>query len=245
MKALLPLLLGLLHCFPIVAQKVMPLSISRLVNNFYIYTTCQPVNGEPFPSNSMYVVTSAGVILIDTPWDENQTKPLLDSIWKRHAQKVVLCVVTHFHDDRTAGLDILKENGVTTYSSSQSKVLGMERSDKLAMHCFLKDTTFITGNISFETFYPGEGHTKDNLVIWFPEQKILYGGCLVKSSETKSLGNTADANLKAWPGTIGRLIQKYPHARYVIPGHQGWKNKRALKHTLHLLKRSGKYYFYH
>ncbi len=52
----------------------------------------------------MYLVTDSGAVLIDTPWDASQTKPLLDSIVKRHNKKVVVCITTHFHDDRTSGL---------------------------------------------------------------------------------------------------------------------------------------------
>jgi len=219
------------------SQKTDPgLSISKLQDDFYIYTTYQPIDGSPFPSNSMYIVTTAGVVLIDTPWDESQTAPLLDSIWKRHALKVILCVVTHSHDDRTAGLDILNQKGIPTYSSLQSKMLAIQKSEKKAGHCFTKDTTFKAGNISFETFYPGEGHTKDNLVVWFPAQKILYGGCLVKSMEAKGLGNIKDANLDAWPGSIQMVQQKFKHPNYIIPGHMGWRSKKALKHTLKLLK---------
>jgi metallo-beta-lactamase class B len=212
--------------------------ISQLQANFYIVTTFKPIDGKPFPSNSMYVVTDGGVLLIDTPWNENEVLPLLDSIWKRHGQKVVLCVVTHAHADKTAGLDILKKIGIPTYSSLQTHAFALEKSEKQAAFCFLKDTTFQIGHLILQTYYPGEGHTKDNLVIWFPAQKVLYGGCLVKSVEANSLGNIADANLDAWPVTIKNLARKFPDAAYIIPGHQDWHSTDALTHTLKLLKES-------
>ena len=37
------------------------------------------------------------------------------------------------------------------------------------------------GQHAFQTYYGGQGHTPDNIVIWFDKEKILYGGCLVKS----------------------------------------------------------------
>jgi hypothetical protein len=63
----------------------------------------------------------------------------------------------------------------------------------------------------------------------------MYGGCLVKSTEAKDLGNIADANLAEWPKTIRKLIKRYPNPTYVVPGHFGWDSK-ALQHTLKLLE---------
>ena len=94
-----------------------PLTISHLTGDFYIYTTYNLSDGEPYPSNSMYLVTTAGIVLFDTPWDSTQFQPLLDSLEKRHHQKVVLCIPGHFHADRTAGLEFLKQKGIKTFSS--------------------------------------------------------------------------------------------------------------------------------
>lgn len=213
------------------------LDIKHLTDNFYIYTTYKPINGSPFPSNSMYLVTEAGVVLFDTPWDMQQTYPLLDSIEQKHQKKVIACIVTHFHDDRTAGLDLLKLKGIATYSSLQTWCLCKERDEHQAAHYFTADTTFQFGQYQVQTFYPGEGHTSDNIVLWFPVQRILYGGCLVKSTEAKGLGNVADANVAAWAATIKTVLQRFPRPRFVIPGHHSWRNRKSLQHTLRLLKR--------
>lgn len=213
------------------------LKINHLSNNVYIYTTYKLFSGSPFPSNSMYIVTDDGVVLIDTPWDEAQFEPLLDSIKSRHNKDVVLCIATHYHDDRTAGLEFLRKRGIAIYSSKQTYDLCAKHKEKQAEHYFTKDTLFTVGGYQVATFYPGEGHTKDNIVIWLPKHEILYGGCLVKSLKANGLGNTADANLEAWDDTIKRLIKKYLQIRYIVPGHFDWsQGKRALLHTLKLLQ---------
>ena len=145
------------------------LQISHLTGDYYIFTTYKPINGKPFPSNGMYLVTDEGVVLFDTPWDTTQFQPLLDSIEERHGKKVVMCISTHFHDDRTAGLDFLKSKGIKTFSSKQTFDLCKENNEKQAEFYFNGDTTFTFGNHTFETYYPGEGHTKDNIVIWCPD----------------------------------------------------------------------------
>lgn len=212
--------------------------IQHLTDNFYVYTTYKDLNGLMFPSNSMYLVTENGVVLFDTPWDTTQIQPLLDSISVRHNKKVILAISTHYHDDRTAGLEFLRQNGVKTYSSKLTYDLCKEHNEKQAEFYFVNDTIFNIGNYKFETYYAGEGHTKDNIIIWFDKYKILYGGCLVKSTESKNLGNIADANIKEWETTIKKVIKKYPKPIFVIPGHFSWTSNKGLKHTLKLLRQN-------
>lgn len=214
------------------------LTITHLTGSFYVYTTYKDLGGTPFPSNSLYVVTRDGVVLIDTPWDPEQTLPLLDSIERRHRMPVVMCLVTHYHDDRTAGLDVLRDRGVMTYASRMTDSLAAAHGDRRAEHLFARDTSFRVGGVRFETYHPGEGHTRDNIVVWFPKARVLFGGCLVKSTQSAGLGNVADANVDAWPRTIRNVMRKYPRRRHVIPGHYGWSRLRSLEHTLHLLRKA-------
>ena len=92
------------------------------------------------------------------------------------------------------------------------------------------------GQYSFQTYYAGAGHTPDNIVIWFPKNKILYGGCLVKSTDAVDLGNLSDADPKQWPSTIKKIKKKFGKPNYVIPGHQDWSDNTSLDHTLKLLR---------
>jgi metallo-beta-lactamase class B len=221
---------GLLH-----AQDQQPkLTITHLSGDFYVYTTWQTVGGSLYPANSLYVVTNKGIVMIDTPWDTTQLRPLMDSMEARHHQQPVLSISTHFHADRTAGLNWLQQHGVATYSSAYTKQLCIEHKEEQAANVFVKDTTFTVGNHSFQTFYPGEGHTRDNIVVWFGKEKILYGGCFVKSTEAPDLGNLGDANVAAWPASARKVIQAFKQPVYVIPGHLSWSDGQSLQHTLKL-----------
>ncbi|MCU0442806.1 MAG: BlaB/IND/MUS family subclass B1 metallo-beta-lactamase [Bacteroidia bacterium] len=219
------------------AQQNDKLKIQHLTGNFYVFTTYQNLNGYLFPSNGMYLVTQEGAVLFDTPWDTTQFRPLLDSIASRHHTKVVLALATHYHDDRTAGFDFYKMQGIPTYSSKATFDLCKQFNQKQADYYFENDTVFKIGDAIFETFFPGEGHTKDNIVLWFEKEKVLYGGCLIKSTENKSLGNIADANLTEWTTTIRKVMKQYPNPQFVIPGHFGWSNNQSLQHTLKLLNK--------
>lgn len=217
-------------------EQTLKLEISRLTGDFFVYTTYKEYDGKLFPSNSMYSVTDKGVVLFDTPWDSTQFQPLLDSIQQRHNKKVVLLIATHYHDDRTAGLNFFKQRGIATYTSKQTFDLCKMYNKPQSEHYFTKDTLLTVGNRTFQTYYPGEGHTKDNIVIWCSDEKILYGGCLVKSTENFSLGNIEDANLSQWPMTIQNVIDRFPKPLYVIPGHFSWSNNKSLEHTEKLLQ---------
>ncbi len=213
------------------------LQITELIPNFYIYTTYKTLNGTPFPSNGMYFITeNKEAVLIDTPWDENQTIPLLDSIKRRHHASVIACLVTHSHDDRTAGLDYLKELGIPTFSTQKTYETCMLKKERFADNHFFSDTTFNFSNISFTTFFPGEGHSPDNIVLYFKEQRLLYGGCFIKSCDSQGLGNLSDADTSSWKKAMKKVKRKYKNVQYVIPGHFGWNCNSSVQHTLRLLR---------
>lgn len=236
----MPRFLVLLACLssPPLQAQTQPgkLVISHLSGDFYVFTTYRVFQEMPFPSNGLYLVTDSGVILIDTPWDTTRFQPLLDSIQARHHKKVILCLATHSHEDRTGGLAYYRQQGIRTYATRQTDEICRERQEKRAEFLLNRDTVFTAGRYRFETYYGGAGHTPDNIVVWFPQERLLYGGCLIKSTEAGDLGNLADADTQAWPATLKKIRKKFRKPRYIIPGHQGWTSNRSLEHTLALLK---------
>lgn len=237
MKGFLSLMAYVLTHFHLWSQAAPSrLEIASLTEGFYVFTTFKEVDGVPFPSNGLICLTAAGAVLIDTPWDTTQFQPLIDTIWARHHLRVVATVSTHWHDDRTACTERFQHMGAQTYARKQTQELARENQNEVPANGFLNDTTFHVGGLEFEVYYPGPGHALDNIVVWFPKSRILYGGCLVKSIESRGLGFTGDADLAHWPAAIKAVQERYPKARWVIPGHQAWKGKEALRHTLKLLK---------
>lgn len=213
------------------------LVIRPLTGNFYIYTTCNFYKGARYPANGMYLLTSGGAVLFDTPWDTTQFQPLLDSIRAKHNQQVVMCIATHFHEDRTGGLEYYRKKGIRTYTSKQTDELSVKNGMKRAEYLLGKDTVFSVGEYSFQTYYPGWGHAPDNIVIWFEKEKILYGGCLIKSVDDNSLGNLSDASVKDYATTLRNVQHACRNPRFIIPGHNSWTDPGSLKHSLQLAKK--------
>jgi metallo-beta-lactamase class B len=225
-------ILSLSHLFAQSTTK--DLVITHLTGDFYIYTTYNLYNGNKISANGMYLVTNKGVVIFDSPWDTTQFQPLLDSIKRKHQKSVSLCIPTHFHDDRTAGLEYYRQQGIKTFTAAKTDALSKQYNKKRAEFLITKDTLFNMGNYRFETFYPGEGHTADNIIIWFEKEKILYGSCLIKSVEDKDLGYLGDANKTEYAATIKKVQQKCTQPTYVIIGHGDWTDPTSLAHTLRM-----------
>ncbi|WP_343633075.1 subclass B1 metallo-beta-lactamase [Fluviicola sp.] len=217
------------------------LDFTKISDSSYIFTTYQTYKEARISAHGLLKITPGGVVMIDTPWDTTQFQPILDSITLKFHKKVVLVIATHWHEDRSAGLDYYKKQGIATYSTYATKNLCRENNFPEAQYTFEGDTVFTIYNTVFETFYPGAGHTSDNIVVYFPKDRILVGGCFVKSVEAQDLGNLSDANIGMWPVAAKTLIKKYPKVKIVIPGHQKIApGKKALKHTLKLARKNYK-----
>lgn len=216
--------------------KEMKLKITPLTGDFYIYTTYNTYQESKVPANGMYLVTNNGVLMFDTPWDTTQFQPLLDSIKLRHNKTVVFCIATHWHSDRTEGLEYYRQKGIKTYTTVLTDELSKKNNKKRAEFLLAQDTAFNIEQYSFEIFYPGEGHTADNIIIWFNKEKILYGGCLIKGADAENLGYLGDANVTEYATTLKRVQKKCPNPKFIIISHSDWNNINSLKHSLKLAK---------
>ncbi|HAY32988.1 MAG TPA: BlaB/IND/MUS family subclass B1 metallo-beta-lactamase [Ignavibacteria bacterium] len=210
------------------------LKISHLTGDFYIYTTYSNYEGNKIPANGMYVLTDSGAVLFDTPWDTTQFQPLLDSIKQKHDKNVIICIATHWHSDRTEGLDYYKKQGIKTYTTVLTDELSKKNNKKRAEFLMMKDTVFTVGQHSFEVYYPGEGHTADNIIVWFESEKILYGGCLIKGVDATDLGYLGDANVLEYEETLKKVQRKCPDPEFIIVSHHDWDNNNSLEHSIKL-----------
>ena len=127
------------------------LKIAHLTGDFYVFTTFNLYKGNLIPANGMYLLTNNGVVMFDTPWDTTQFQPLLDSIKVKHNKNVILCIATHFHEDRTGGLEYYSQQGIKTYTTKQTDELSKSSHKKRAEFLIDKDTVFTAGQYSFQT----------------------------------------------------------------------------------------------
>ena len=194
-------------------------------------------DGQGIPANGMIVRTPKGLLLVDTGWTEGQTERLV--AWGERALGAffVQAIVTHSHGDRTGGIPALTRRGipVAALDLTIDKLRGSV--ERLPRPLLTVAAPVHPDALGFEAFYPGAGHAADNIVLWFPAARILFGGCLVKSEAATDLGNTADADLASWPRAVKAVLDRYPTAALVVPGHGAVGTTAALTHTIDLLSR--------
>jgi len=209
------------------------LQVRELTENVYQYTSYKMV--EPWGmvgANGLIVVDGNDAHIIDTPWTLSDTKKLIQWI---ESKNLILksAVVTHFHGDASGGISLLNSSKIKTYATPlTNKLLDLNKREK-SSHIITGKTYELVPN-TIEVFYPGAGHSQDNIVIWLPKTKVLFGGCFVKSIHSKNLGNTADASIKEWPRSIQQVINKYSDVKTVVPGHGKAGDISLLQHTYQL-----------
>ncbi len=215
------------------------LTVTPIGEGVYVHVSYGIYQKTAIPANGLLIMTREGVVMVDTAWDTkadtDNTRQLLRYIADSLRQPVRLCIVTHAHEDRVGGISELHKAGVrvvsTPLTAQKSVQLGYESPEGILP----ADTTFTIGQVPIRCYFPGEGHTRDNIVVWLPQQRILHGGCLVKSVAVFGMGNLADANMTEWATSIRRLMTKFGNAAIVVPGHEDLSDTKALEHTLQLL----------
>ncbi|MEQ8688325.1 MAG: subclass B1 metallo-beta-lactamase [Imperialibacter sp.] len=232
-KKFLPLM-AILFCFG-TANAQFQIEVKKHSNSIYIYESYGAYQGGKVGANAVIFVGKDSVVVIDTPWGDDQTIQLLDWIDREIKKPVASFVVTHFHDDRIGGIDILKQRGIPAVSSELTAKLAVENGIVKPDVLFKNDTTIALAGGKIEVFYPGAGHSPDNVVVYFPSEKLLYGGCFLKDASTTSLGNLGDADVAAWPVSLEKMKKRFPKPKMVIPGHGGLE-PGAIENTAKLLK---------
>ncbi len=91
------------------------------------------------------------------------------------------------------------------------------------------------GNTKVINEFIGEGQTPDNIISNFPEDKVLFGGCLIKKIGA-SKGYLGDANINAWSNTVSDVKKKYNEVKTIISGHGKSGGDELLDYTIELFK---------
>ena len=236
LKSLTYLCASFLFSITIYGQNNKDLKIEKVSDDLFVYTTYGVFEGVKYAANALYTVTEKGIIVFDCPWDPTVNEQFEKELYKRHQLPIIANIATHSHADRAGGLAFFKEIGAKTYTSKATDSILAETSQPRAEYTFENDTIFHMGGKTFEVSFPGKGHTADNLVVWFPEEQILLGGCIIKDGEAKDLGNIEEAYPDEWAQSLQWVLEKYPHPKLVISGHDDWHPQNGIQHTLNLLK---------
>jgi metallo-beta-lactamase class B len=221
-----------------IVYKSEDLRIQKFSDHVYVHTSF--LNTDSFgrvACNGMIVVNGNEAVVFDTPADNKSSEELIQYINGVLKAKVSALLPTHFHADCVGGLETFNEHNIPAYASSQTIALLKRKGQKFTKPIkeFDRTLTLPVGDKKVYAEYFGEGHTKDNVIGYFPDDNALFGGCLIKEvGATK--GNLEDANVPAWPGTVSKIKQKYPQVKLVVPGHGKSGGTELLDYTIRLFQ---------
>jgi metallo-beta-lactamase class B len=174
-------------------------------------------------------------IVFDTPTKDQSSEELIRWINETIQCKINAVIPTHFHDDCLGGLAAFHQHGIPSYAYYKTIELATKDQVVVPKNEFRDSLSLKVGRETIRAKFFGEGHTKDNIVGYFPGEQILFGGCLIKELDAGK-GYLGDANVEAWPGTVEKVKKAYPDVNTVIPGHGTYGNKTLLEYTIKLFK---------
>lgn len=212
------------------------IQIIHLSDSVYTHVTWE--NSEQFgrfPSNGLIIIKNGEAVMVDTPMDNAKTRILTEFIEDKLNARMVKLIIGHYHDDCMGGLEYIQNRGIESIANSMTIDKCRELNLPLPSVGFSDSLAFDLHGEKIICRYFGGGHTFDNITVWLPQQKILFGGCMVRSARSRGLGNLTDAVVTEWDTTIMKVSGTYPDAKYVVPGHGETGDIRLLTHTMQLV----------
>ena len=185
-------------------------TLERLADGVYAFTA----QGDP---NVGAIVGSEAILAI-----EARATPVMAQRWIDVVRDRVSdlpfgdLVLTHYHAVRTLGASafdaqriishgktaaLIEERGAQDWASEQGRMprlfLGAESIPGLTRPTLTFDDamTLDLGNRTVELRYLGRGHTGGDIVVWLPEERILFAGDLVEAEAAPYMG---DAYVRDW-----------------------------------------------
>ena len=195
-----------------------------------------PAN-QNFISNAGFVVTPAGVVVIDALGSPALAQKLLAEIRKITPQPVTHVVLTHYHADHVYGLQVFKaagakvlaHKGARDYLASDTARLRLQASRTELAPWIDENTQLVTpdewldgpreltvGGTPMRILPVGPSHTAEDLVIWLPREKVLFAGDLVFRGRIPFVGQ---ADSRRWIGALDQILEL--GADVLVPGHGG------------------------
>ena len=239
MKSLVLLQLAVfafLACSSQVVYSSKDLTITQIAPNSFVHTSyLQTRDFGNVPCNGLLVRDENEVIVFDTPTNDKVSEELIGWIKKSLHSRINAVIPTHFHNDCLGGLKAFHDHKIPSYANYKTTALAEENKFIVPQNSFRDSIELKLGHKKIVAKYFGEGHTKDNVVGYFPADDIMFGGCLIKE-QNATKGYLGDANIGEWSHTVEKVKSSYPKVKLVVPGHGKVGGREILDYTIELFR---------
>lgn len=190
-----------------------------------------------FISNAGFIVTPAGVVVIDALGSPVLARELLAEIARVTTQPVTHVIVTHYHADHIYGLQEFRQRGARIlaqrealeyiHSETAKSRLQASRTELAPWidentQLVLPDqwvdgrTELTIGGQRIVLQPVGPAHTPEDLVVSLPSEGVLFSGDMVFRGRVPFVGQADSGH---WIEALDTLLAMKP--KVVVPGHGG------------------------
>ena len=210
-------------------------------------------HGEGIDSNTTFLITNEGVIVVDTRVTPAEAKKVKEEVRKQTQLPILYTINTHYHGDHSFGNQVFKDTHTIIAHENVRKALEGE-SGQAHLEVFksfkipgMDETVITPPNMIFKEkmhVYAGEyhlelihapGHTDGDLFIYIEALKTIIAGDLITTGKIPYMG---DAYIADWIKALNYIGDL--DAEIYIPGHGNPGGKPlliAMKHYLIDLRR--------
>ncbi|MHA7773307.1 MBL fold metallo-hydrolase [Roseibium sp. M-1] len=185
-------------------------------------------------TNTGVVIGERGVLVVDGQATPALAQKVLEKIRERTDKPVKSVVLTHFHADNSLGTSVF-EPGEVIASDLTRRMMETRGAEEIRVArsrdpelfsglaanagvvaptmTIASSMSIDLGGIEVRLMHLGRAHTMGDLVVWVPQNGVIFAGDLVQKSAIPYCG---DAHLADWPRALDRITAFRPTA--LVPG---------------------------
>jgi cyclase len=209
--------------------------VQKLADGVYSYEALRSAGSERFTTVSLFVITSAGVLVADGQGSTGETRRMIDTIAKITPQPITHVVIGSDHGDHTAGNSVFPSD-VTFYIHPTSKAaLDAASTMRATPMTLVTDRTALKlGDKEIEILFLGRAHTGGDLSVYLPKERVLF------MSEAY-LNRIFPAMRSAFPSEWVKVIERAQAMKNVdvyVPGHGFVESPAILREELETYRKA-------
>ena len=196
-----------------------PFATTKVTDNVYIFRYGN--------HQSMFVVTSAGVIATDPISERRPAKPYIDAIQAVTKAPIKYVIYSHSHFDHVAGGQPFKELGAVfvAHRNARDRIAALKPPDVVIPDQAVEGKRNVAlGGTTLELNYVGRNHSDSTLVMRLPKEKIVFTVDWIPIQGIQFRG-MADTYVPDIEDSLKKVIAM--DWETLIPGHPGPGGKQT------------------